>query len=63
MRQRWRAFAFDALFVAQRDHGINAHGAARWDVTRRNGHNNQQHGNSGKSQRVMRADAEELIGH
>ena len=60
MRQRWQAFAFNALFVAQSDHGVHAHGAARRDVTCRNGHNNQQHGNADESQRVIRAYAEEL---
>ena len=51
------------LFVSESDHGVDAHGASRGDVTRRHGHNHQQHGDAGKGQRIMRTDAEELVGH
>jgi len=64
MRLHRRAFAFVMrLFVAKSNHGIDAHGAARGDVACHDGHNNQQHGDAGKGQWVMCADAKELVGH
>jgi hypothetical protein len=53
----------DRLFVPQSDHRVDAHGASRRNVARRDGHNNQQHSDAGKGQRVMRTHTEELVGH
>ncbi len=47
----------EALFVAQRDHGVDQGGAAGWDVAGRQGHENQQHGDEYKGDRVHGAEA------
>jgi hypothetical protein len=53
----------ERLFMSQSDHGVNAHRAPRGDVTRRDGHNNQQQRDARKRQWIVRADAEELVRH
>jgi hypothetical protein len=47
------------LFISQSEHGIDAHGAARGDVTRRESDNRQQDCNASKSKRVGGGHADE----
>lgn len=58
-----RRRAFQTLFESQREHRIDAHCTARRDVACGHGHNNQKHRDAGERKWIMRADAEELIGH
>src|SRR5580700_1219145 len=47
------------LFVAQRDHGIHLHGAARWNVARQQGCPNEEQRDPGESEWVGGGHAEE----
>ena len=57
------AGATSALFVAKGDYGVCAHGAARGDVAGGDSDERQQDGNASERERVMRGNAEELVGH
>jgi len=51
------------LFVAQGDHGIDAHGAARGDVTRGERDDHEQQCDDGERQRIGSGDPVEHSGH
>ncbi len=50
-------------FVPKRDHGVDAHGAASWDVAGQDGGGTKQESNCGESQRVSGVDAEQKTLH
>ncbi len=51
------------LLIAERDHGIDAHGAARGDITGGERDDDQQRGDTEKRERVVGTDAEKHFGH
>src|SRR5690242_1890690 len=51
------------LFVAQSDHGIDAHGATGGDVNGRERDEQERSGDNGERERVVRGNAEKLGGH
>jgi hypothetical protein len=50
-------------FIAKSNYGVHFHGSARRNVTRRDGYTHQEQSDGGERQRILRADAEELIAH
>jgi hypothetical protein len=52
-----------ASFIAESNDGVHSHGSSRRNVAGRNGHNHQAQSDTAERQRILRADAEELIAH
>ena len=51
------------IIRAESHHGVDAHGAPGGDVARGDGDEQTGARHAGEGERVMRADAEELVGH